>query len=508
MSFIPQPCVAAGCNCLLEAGTNVTITGDGSSGTPYHISASGGGGGAAELFFTVATPGIVAFGNAYATPANQFAAADFKTNGVTDNVGIQAAIDAAVAFAAPTGLQPTVYLLSGIYILGASLDTKGIQIKGAGRDFTQLYCVAGVGTPVGTIAIDNTISGASIDLEDLQIFSSSSGGAHPTILGTVQTTYRRLLVTASDSSATSKIYWSGLMQDCTFAGGGTNLIGGDGTIENCTVSGGIKISFDSEIVNSDINNTITLVDATDPSALRIVNSNLRTVDLGNNKLDHISIIGNKMDSFTMRGSNSANSSHVNVSHNFIGLGLHLVRADPGDALFNSNFSFNHIGDSVESDYNLFNCSFIGNTVDSITLTSSPGDSARVVVADNIIDGVDQPTLNGLNIGNGFGFTISGNSIRSENYGMFLQGLDNSVVNDNFINGFGDLGLGTFDGLFIDACDRLNVQGNTCYQFNGYGINVLSGNNNLVTNNDLKDGGTLGSFTDTATATITVAGNRL
>lgn len=45
---------------------------------------------------------------------------------------------------------------------------------------------------------------------------------------------------------------------------------------------------------------------------------------------------------------------------------------------------------------------------------------------------------------------------------------------------------------------------------GYGIDVSAAtcNNNFVTNNDLRDSGTLGSFRDLGTGTVTAAGNRL
>lgn len=134
-------------------------------------STSTGGGNGTEFYYSVGTPGIVAFGNVGATPPAMFAAADFQTDGATDDVGIQAAIDAAATYRASNSIYPKVLLLPGIYVLGASLDTKGIDLVGSGRRSTVLYALSGV-TPANTRIIDN-VSGSPMTIEHLQMIQTT-----------------------------------------------------------------------------------------------------------------------------------------------------------------------------------------------------------------------------------------------------------------------------------------------------------------------------------------------
>lgn len=474
---------------------------------------NGGGGGGGQLFYTVGTPGVAGFGNFFKSPPDMFAVADFQSNGVDDSIAIQAAINAAAALAPTTGLQPTVYILPGIYIMGQTIDTNGIRLIGYGSSFTQLYWYTPLGTPANTIAIDNTGSGGDVLLEELQILSSVGSG-QPTITGPGSTgEYRRVSITANDSSGGSfRVLWNGQIIDSTISGNGGDLLGGNasggggGIIENSTIGGDIHISFPSTITNSTLH-SVTLVDTTN-SDIRFVNNVVRDLDLGNNTLTGgTSIIGNKINTFFIRGANLGESSNILVAYNDVGAGFHIDHNDPSESLHSSIFSHNKVGDAFGGGMTLFDVVIDNNIMSGLVLAAGSSASQRVTVSNNVVNGIDSAVLAGFDIENASYFTVTGNNISCQNYGIFLDTVTFSVVSGNLVHEF-NLDSNVYDGLRIGTCDRLNAQGNTFSAFTGYGINVISGNDNLVTNNDLKNSGLVGSFNDTATGTVTTAGNRL
>lgn len=100
--------------------------------------------------------------------------------------------------------------------------------------------------------------------------------------------------------------------------------------------------------------------------------------------------------------------------------------------------------------------------------------------------------------------------------LVLSGSDDCSVTANHITVNTASGTdNTYDGISIDAdSDTNNVQGNTVRgkvsstQLR-YGIRVNNANcdDNLVTNNDLKNAGATANFSDAGTGTVTTAGNR-
>lgn len=117
-------------------------------------------------------------------------------------------------------------------------------------------------------------------------------------------------------------------------------------------------------------------------------------------------------------------------------------------------------------------------------------------------------------------TISGASIYVQAY-LFdhlltLSGCnDCTVVGNSLVVNTGTGDDVTYDGISIDSdSNRNNVQGNTVRGKLGtkqlrYGIRVNNANcdDNLITNNDLKNAGATANFSDAGTGTVTTAGNR-
>lgn len=116
-------------------------------------------------------------------------------------------------------------------------------------------------------------------------------------------------------------------------------------------------------------------------------------------------------------------------------------------------------------------------------------------------------------------TVIGNRIRKVGeHGIVVSAANDCIVSGNWIFRTGSKTDITYDGILVTGnADRNNIQGNTirtAVSGGGenrirYGVNIDSstGNDNLVTNNDLKGAGTTADLNDSGTGTITAAGNR-
>lgn len=109
--------------------------------------------------------------------------------------------------------------------------------------------------------------------------------------------------------------------------------------------------------------------------------------------------------------------------------------------------------------------------------------------------------------------VSGNKVQgAQREGIKFHDSSDMMIHNNSVIGCGLATHNTYSGIAIVLCDRFSVQGNMVRYVGAtqtqYGIFVVSGNDNFVTNNDLKNSGATASFNDTATATIIAAGNRL
>src|SRR5690606_37407453 len=70
-------CAGNSCNCLIQAGSNVTVAGKGTASDPYIVSASGGGGGSIGI-----TPAVGSYlGPAVANPFNSNSAGGLFASG-------------------------------------------------------------------------------------------------------------------------------------------------------------------------------------------------------------------------------------------------------------------------------------------------------------------------------------------------------------------------------------------------------------------------------------------
>ena len=133
-------CSGEGCFCNLQVldteTVNMFLTGNGSTETPWTISATaeGGGGGDCQQknLYTVATVGPSGLGFDLGTPDPFLDCADFIGDGINDNVAIQAAIDAAQGGMVALTIWPEVYLNAGLFMTAAAINCKGIPIRGCG----------------------------------------------------------------------------------------------------------------------------------------------------------------------------------------------------------------------------------------------------------------------------------------------------------------------------------------------------------------------------------------
>lgn len=131
------------------------------------------------------------------------------------------------------------------------------------------------------------------------------------------------------------------------------------------------------------------------------------------------------------------------------------------------------------------------------------------VRDNDLDGLWFPECIETNVNNN---TVTNNG----KSGIELsRSYDSNIVNNTFI-GNGTSSDNTYSNIYLEYdVDGLNIQGNTCRIGNNvnrpkYGIEIANSNcsDNFVINNDLRNSGVSGSFSDAGTNTVTTSGNKV
>jgi parallel beta-helix repeat protein len=181
-----------------------------------------------------------------------------------------------------------------------------------------------------------------------------------------------------------------------------------------------------------------------------------------------------------------------------------------------------------TDSEITSCTMRNNTNSTAIYLASSSDN---VVSQNIIRSwysgiITNTSSNNIIIsdntiieGGGFGIEMVGeenvvgsNIIRLKGQvGMYIEGFQCRVTNNTCFASSQNSDT-TYSNITLDSVNECNVQHNTCRKGSNtnkpaYGIAILSGNDNFVTNNDLLNGGDTSNFYDGGTGTVTTAGNR-
>ncbi len=480
-------CAAGGLSVVSHSDTNcIHLTGDGTVSIPLVATlqidpaspsaitcgvaglsvAGGGGGGGQVLYFTVATPGPNGFGGVGATPPTLLAAADFIGDGINDSVAIQAAIDASAALNAITGVGAVVLILPGIFTVNTSLQPKAIRTIGLNAASTFLYTATSLGAPANTRTIDGTISGSSfVDIENLQIFGSTGGAA---VIKADNLQMRNCYITSDGKGADGAIIDVGLIANTSLVPSifeynsitGTTNPFPDPALLIRNASGGVGYSIIHNSFGADVVFT---------------GPNQQNIEISNNDFLNASLI-----------LNAPNYTYFKIHENRLQPTGSIIATLAGG----SSFYWTVMGNTVE-----------GGQINMDTL-----------IVSKFMNNIIQSTLFGTayvftNCGES---TIEGNTVDfAKNSGMLLTSCSGSVIVGNRIRFFGAGTANVDDGLRITTSDDCLVQANNINSTSGrYGIFMVSGNNNMVTNNKLNSSGVTASFHDTATGTITASGNML
>lgn len=480
----------AGCSSFSVSHSNtncIHLTGDGTSGTPLiatlqidpaspsaitcgpaglSVAGGGGGGGGNVIYFTVGTPGVAAFAGTGATPPTLFAAADFQGDGVNDSVAIQAALNASAALTASSGVGAIVLILPGIYVVNTPLQPKGIPIIGSGPvEGVIFYTATFIGAPANTRTIDATISGSQfVHLENVQINALTGGAA--VIKG--QGLYMLNCAILGDGKGAD----AGLIDVGAIA---NPISSAYGRFEYNTVSGTSSPFPDPGLIIRDplFNDYV-------------INHNTFTADVvftGSNH-NNVEIVGNIFQSCSLIF-NTTSLTRFKIRENRMASGS--IRATLAGG---SSFYWNIVDNIIE---------FGHISIDSLIVSKIKGNTVSAFLAGN-----------GIEISNGGEHIIEGNAIdQAQQHGILLTTAHTCVVVGNRIRFYSSGTANTYDGIRIVTSDESTVECNSFGPSSGkYGINVVSGNRNFVTNNRINGSAITASLNDTATGTITVAGNYL
>ena len=99
-------------------------------------------------------------------------------------------------------------------------------------------------------------------------------------------------------------------------------------------------------------------------------------------------------------------------------------------------------------------------------------------------------------------------------GMFIgNSEDVSIIGNQCTANSKIANFGASPNIYLHLVNNSNIQNNTCRRGTNekkpnYGIHLQAGDNNLIANNDLLNGGTIGGFLDQGTNTKTLSGNRV
>lgn len=430
--------------------------------------AGGGGGGGQVLYFTVGTPGPTGFGGLYATPPTLLATADFVGDGVNDSVAIQAAINASDTLATTTGVGAVVVILPGIFVVNTPLQPKGIPIIGQDVGYCVLYTSSAFfGAPANTRTIDGTIAGTNFThVENLQINGLSGGAA----VIKSQLLYMINCVIAGDGKGAD----AGLI-DVGKIGGLAGFGSGFGRFEDNVVGGTSSPFPDPGLILRDTSGG--------PYSIA---RNVFTADLDFTGSNHVGarITENTFTSCNLN-LNTTSLTYFEIRNNQFSTGS-IIATLAGGSSFYWTISENKI--------------FNGRIyIDSLIVSKIHDNILSSILLGNSIELLNS----GVN-------TIEGNTIDGAKFhGILLTTSNNTVVTGNYIRSYSSGTGNTYDGISIVTSGACLIECNSLESGVGrYGINVVSGNLNMVTNNRLSSSGMTASFNDTGTGTVTAAGNML
>lgn len=445
----------AGCNCVVDG---VTITGAGVLGNPFVAVGGGGGSGGPPLEGTY----YVASNNA--RPQIK-AMADYVCDGVADDVQIQAAIDAAVIHG-----FGEIHLSEGNFFLASTINLYNvvglntIHLRGVG---------AGGGDYNGPVP--STTINRPTTMTVPAILVTSSVATSITNL-TFQEHFN-----VSDKDPFISLLFSGpvVIEHCFFNAPTTNIspypraraIGGNGTLK---------------LRNSSFTQT--------PGAC---------VALSGNRTYQVEITGNYFYTTNSSGGVFGANEYVIIIE---GPSPPATEGADYPFIISHNFSDGNARGTVQ---------IIGTAQGIISDNEFYYDTEPTILIDQCYE--IQVNSNGfggtdtevIKITNSTYCQVNDNQIiEPGSDGISLSAVNDSQINNNtIVAGANDV---SGSGILIDADSNTNmVTGNLIRGTTLYGIRVNNANcdDNLVTNNDLKNSATT-PFSDIGTGTITTAGNRV
>ena len=281
------------------------------------------------------------------------------------------------------------------------------------------------------------------------------------------------------------------------------------------IDGDIVLPSNVTIEGQGLNTIIKVKDYTSNDINIFINSD----DVNGNEnitINNLKLYGNMLTNsnyWGYYGINLAMSNNCKITNCFI------IECLSGIDIYSSS-SYNIITNNV-----IDNCTSVG-----IFLKSSSNVCSNNVCSNNFVGIINWGTDNTINnnvcnnntnagmiIGiNALNNTITGNVVQYNGEGGIEICGDNNIISSNIVGSNSQNTDNTYDNIIIYSDSNYNnIQNNICRKGSlankpCYGINIFTSdcNGNIVTNNDLYDSGVTGSFSDSGTGTIMVAGNRV
>ncbi len=408
---------------------------------------SGGGGGASSVVFLVAASNAT---------AGEIAAADYLCDGTADQTEINSAIGAA------TGYGGVVQLSTGLFSISAQItaNVDGVVLRGQNAGYlgnddaptmTELRRTAAATQPIVLITEECAIENIHFSL------ASSQAG-----------TTAMISCASNDSFRIENCLINGL----------TN--GGTGQRGVSTTAGGLRIVGCHLDANGAAVYSLNAYDA------QITDS-------------YFFSSGSTEPCLWFEGNTG---SRVDLNYQFN------VRIQNcyTDGCARRAIQFTQIGQGY-----IEGCQIMYNSYAAIAITQCAG----IIVSDNQIGGQGGFDEAMLIVDDSIYVTVADNRVDwCDRDGIVILNSDDCQVSGNAVIGAGQLTDDTYSGIKLDGnTNRCNVQ-NNMVRYEGanhtkYGIRVDDStcDDNLVTNNDLKNSGDTASYSDAGTGTITTAANR-
>ena len=299
------------------------------------------------------------------------------------------------------------------------------------------------------------------------------------------------------------------------AGGGTVLmLSGQYTIDN-------TIFVNSNTTLKGVGYATKILAHANLGTMYLIQTNGTTAN--NITISDLQIDGNKANQTNGQWGISTTNTCTNVIieniyiHDLTGDGISLLGTSATNCRICKNFMTNMgnaaqgiVGDATTVQRNVIEGNII-NSVSSWNAIDMQGTSSCIynIISGNVISG------SGITLDANCAYNlVSGNIVTGAlNYGICISSTtahDNSILGNVVYHSSSSTNL-AYDNIFING-NYNNVQNNICRKGSSTpgpknGINVYGGTGNLVTNNDLYDSGITNNYTNTATGTITAAGNR-